>query len=77
MKIEVSIGEIIDKYSILNIKAKKIVDSAKLKKMTKVWLTNGLSLAVPAYREPTFLGANYYDEKSGQLIWQQTTIIFE
>tara|TARA_Y100000996_G_scaffold398767_1_gene367143 strand:- start:164 stop:547 length:384 start_codon:yes stop_codon:yes gene_type:complete len=31
MKIEVSIGEIIDKYSILNIKAKKIVDSAKLK----------------------------------------------
>lgn len=31
MKIEVSVGEVIDKYSILNIKANKITDSTKLK----------------------------------------------
>jgi len=31
MKIEVSVGEIIDKYSILNIKTNKITDSTKLK----------------------------------------------
>ncbi|MDC3242006.1 DUF6165 family protein [Acidimicrobiia bacterium] len=31
MKIEVSVGEVVDKYSILNIKANKISDSTKLK----------------------------------------------
>ena len=31
MKIEVSVGEVIDKYSILNIKADKITDPTKLK----------------------------------------------
>ena len=31
MKIEVSVGEVVDKYSILNIKADKITDPTKLK----------------------------------------------
>ena len=35
MKIEVSLGEIVDKYTILMIKASKIQDAAKLENVTK------------------------------------------
>ena len=35
MKIEVSLGEIVDKYTILMIKASKIQDSTKLENVTK------------------------------------------